>query len=285
MRALVLRHLPRLSALLSRRAARFGLAALLTLAIGLPGFAGGAAAQPPAVRIGFCPGGGGVATITITVVIACPAQTTLSATVMAPCVDAAAVMAAVDGAMGGFMFGGGPVFGPPVVVPGGVAGQTRHEWPLSPGFLSTNCVILSIDLDFDCGTMGLAVLLPAVPHGPIVHGPMKLAVIGPPPGPAILVIKFEGCPPISVVLDGTESATAARDKVLAALLAAGYSAHIGPDGRIVVDTDCIGLYPVGIDEYGLSGGAPMHLGMGSCPPPAPTETRTGTWGALKSLYR
>lgn len=271
----------------ARRAVALGLGALLALAAGLPLFAGSAAAQAPNVQIGFCPGAGGTVTVTITIVVLCPAPTTLSATIMAPCDDAGAVMAAVDGAMGGFMIGGVPLFGPPVVVGGGVSGQTRHEYPLSPAFLfNTNCIIQSVDIDFDCGTMGLVVRIPGVPHSTDTPpGPTKLGVFSAPPGPDTLIVKFEGCPAISVPLDGTESATTARDKLLAALLAAGYDAHVGPDGRIVVDADCHGTFPDGTDEYGLAGGDPMHLGIGSCPPPDVTGTHGGTWGALKSIYR
>ena len=134
MRPAMLRHLsPRLVAPFFRRVAGFGRATLLTLAVGLPMFAGSAAAQPPAVQIGFCQGAPGTVKITISIVVACPAQTTLSATILAPCDDAAAVMAAVDGAMAGFMIGGVPIFGPPAVVAGGVGGQLRHEYPLTPG--------------------------------------------------------------------------------------------------------------------------------------------------------
>jgi hypothetical protein len=262
-----------------------GAAAGLALALALaPG--GNAAAQPPGVQIGFCPGPPGPVTVTVEVVVRCPAQTTLSATIVAPCDDAAAVMTAVDGAMAGFVWpGGGAIFGPPVVVGGGVSGQTRHEYLLTPGFLASNCIIQSVNIDFDCGTMGLVVRVPAVPGGPVVPGPTKLGFFGPPPGPSTLVVKFEGCPAISVPLDGTETADQARDKVLAALLAAGYSASIGTDGRIVVDADCSGTYPAGTDELGLSGGSPMHLGIGSCPPPGPVGVSERTWGTLKNLYR
>jgi len=259
----------------------------LCLAGAILALAAPARAQAPGVQIGFCPGPGGVATVTITVVIACPTPITLTATATAPCNDAAAVMAAVDGAMAGLNVGGVPIFGPPVVVPGGVPGQNRHEYPLSPAFLfNTNCDFVSIDIDFDCGTMGMAVLIPAGPGlpGP-VHPVLGLSVHGPPPGPSTLVIKVAGCPFVIVSLDGTETAAVVAAKVLAALLAAGYVAHIDADGRVVIDLDCTGHPPTGIDEYGLAGGLPMPLDIGSLPPDRATPARHGTWGAIKTLYR
>jgi hypothetical protein len=260
----------------------------LCLAGAILSLAAPARAQGPGVQLGFCPGAPGhVATVTITVVIACPTPITLTATAVGPCDDAAAFMAAVDAAMAGLNVGGVPIFDPPVAVGGGVAGQDRHEYPLSPAFLfNTNCDFLSIDIDFDCGTMGMAVLIPGCHGCPgLVRPLLKLSVHGPPPGPSSLAIKIAGCPMLIVPLDGTETAAGVAAKVLAALLAAGYAAHIDADGRVVIDLDCTGHPPTGIDEYGLVGGLPMSLDMGSVPPDRPTPARHGTWGAIKTLYR
>lgn len=85
MRANLLRHQPqRPVALRSRRVAGLGFSALLALVVGVSTFAGSAAAQPPAVRIGFCAGAGGIVTVNISIVVACPTPTTLSATIIAP---------------------------------------------------------------------------------------------------------------------------------------------------------------------------------------------------------
>lgn len=241
------------------------------------------------VQLGFCPGPPGhLATVTIEVVIACPLPITLTETATAPCDDAAAMMAAVDAAMAAFNIGGTPIFGPPSVVAGGVGGQLRHEYPFSLAFLfNTNCDFISISIKFDCGTMGMAVNAPPCHGCPgIYHPALKLSVDGPPPpGPSDLAIKFAGCPIVIVHLLGTESAAGVRDKVLAALLAAGYAAHVGTDGSVVVDADCHGSTPLGIDEYGVVGGLPMRLDMGSVPRPVPTEVHRSTWGSVKASYR
>jgi hypothetical protein len=96
---------------------------------------------------------------------------------------------------------------------------------------------------------------------------------------------FEGCPIIFVPLDGTETAAGARDKVLAALLAAGYTAFINGDGKLEVTMDCDGTLPGGLDEVGLSGGLPMPLGVIICPPELPVGVEDRSWGRVKDGYR
>lgn len=265
----------------TRRAA-FVLAAVATL------FA--AATAHSTVTISYCQGHG-VETFTICVVVCCPGDLVpvelCCTTPLVNCSDPGAVMAAIDACMDGFVYKGMKVFGPKAVVGSPVGGQERHEYPLDPAYAAAGCCVIGGGPKFRCGTMSFAVDCPCDKPGgpPPGPGPFKLGVFGPPPpGPSTLVVWFIGCPPVSVPLDGTESPADVRAKLLAALLAAGYTAFINSDGEVEVLTDCTGGAPLGVDEYGLAGGAPMALGLAACPPVPPVGVQTRTWGQIKSLY-
>jgi len=242
------------------------------------------------VTISYCQGHG-TAAFTVRMQVCCPgdaAPTTLSCTT-APvdCANPGAVMAAMDACMAGMMYNGMSVFGAGVAVATPVGGQLRHEYPLDPAFAAAGCCVIGGGVTFECGTMSLAIDCPcAKPGGPPPGpGPFKLGVFGPPPGPATLVVWFIGCPPVSLALTGTESAADVRALLMAALLAAGYSAFINSDGEVEVLLDCNGLPPLGVEEYGLAGGVPMALGLGVCPPAGPVGATPVLWGEVKALYR
>lgn len=244
------------------------------------------------IQIGFCQGQPGeLVTVTVEFVICCPPIGTIS-TVSATagpvlCSDPMAVMAALSTAIGGIMFGGAPVFGAPFPVPSPVPGQGRIEIPLAPGFVASGCCVIGGGIDFDCGTFSLRIDSPCAKTGdPGGRGrKTKLCFLAPPPGPSTFAMMFEGCPIILVPLDGTETATGARDKVLAALLAAGYTAFINGDGKLEVTMDCDGTLPGGVDEVGLGGGLPMPLGVIICPPELPVGVEDRSWGRVKDGYR
>ncbi len=271
-------------------AARRGLLCLLA-ALGLLAAASPAQAQ---IAIGFCQGRpGSFDSFTISFLICCPGDlvpTRVTATTaVVDCSDAGAVMGAVNAAVGGMMFGGAPIFGPPVAVPSPIGGQARYEYPLSGPFAASGCCIVGGSVSFRCGTMSLRINPPCGKPGfpPGDGRPVKLCLDSPPPPfPTTLAIKLEGCPIIFVPLDGTESAAVVRGKVLAALAAAGYTAFLNPDDKVEITGDCTGGLPTGVDEFGLVGGHPMDLGIEICPPPEePTPYEPTTWGRVKSLYR
>lgn len=245
------------------------------------------------IQIGFCQGPpGSFLTVTIKLVICCPplgAISTVSTTVgPIPCDDPGGVMGAVDAAMLGIMFGGGPVFAAAADVPSPVAGQARSEYTLSPGFLASGCCVIGGGISFNCGTFSLRFDSPCPKTGDPGGGGRKKKLCfdsPPPPFPTTIAVKFEDCPIIFVALDGTETADDARDKVLAALVGAGYAAFINIDGKIEVDADCMGGLPKGIDEFGVSGGLPMALGIVVCPPDLPVPVEKRTWGSVKELFR
>jgi hypothetical protein len=257
---------------------------LLVAAVVLP-----AADASAKVTIGYCQGQG-IETFTVSFLVCCPgdlAPTEISCTT-APvnCSDPGAVMAAVAACMASFMHAGMPVFGPGAPVGSPVGGQMRMEWPLDPAFAAAGCCVIGGNVSFKCGTMSLAINCPCdkpggPPDGP---GPFKLGVLGPPPGPVTLVVWFIGCPPIPVPLDGTETPAIVAAKILAALIAAGYSAFINPAGQVEVIADCTGAAPLGVEEFGPAGGAPMALELEVCPPDEPLRTRRSTWGGIKALY-
>jgi hypothetical protein len=278
--------------LISRRRARpasrwsAGLAAALALLV----FTTPASGQ---IRIGFCQGPpGSLVTVTVELVICCPdggAVSTISATTPPlPCDDAPAVMAGVNAALAGLTFGGDPVFGAPVPVPSPIPGQARFEYPLSPEFLATECCVVGGSIDFDCGTFSLRINPPCAKLGEPGGGGRvtKLCFDSPPlPVPGVIAVGFEGCPIVIAVLDGTETADEVRDALLAALLDAGHTAFINEDGKIEVAEDCTGMTPIGVDEFGMSGGAPMDLGIVICPPPLPpVPVNEASWGELKGRY-
>lgn len=249
-----------------------------------------ATAASAKVTISYCQGQPRFETFTVCVRVCCPGDLApvelCCTTPPVNCSDPGAVMAAIDACMAGFMYKGMPVFGPGVPVGSPVGGQVRHEYPLSGPFAAAGCCVIGGRVIFHCGTMSLAIDCPcAKPGGPPPGpGPFKLGVLGPPPGPATLVVWFIGCPPISVVLDGTESVFDVKAKLLAALLAAGYTAFINSDCEVEVLTDCTGGAPLGVEEFGLAGGVPMALSLGACPPSPPVGVDTRTWGQIKALY-
>ena len=274
---------PRFTVGVHARRAAIVLAATTTLFAATPAFS--------KVTIGYCQGHG-TDVFTVCVLVCCPGDlvpTELCCTTgPIDCSNPGAVMAGIDACMASFVYGGSPVFGPGVPVGTPVAGQSRHEYPLGGGFSAAGCCVIGGRVRFHCGTMSLSINCPCDKPGgpPPGPGPFKLIVLGPPPpGPSTLTVWFVGCPPISVMLDGTETAAMVKDKLLAALVAAGYLAYINSDGEIEVLADCTGGPPLGVEEFGLAGGAPMSLGLGVCPPPPPTPVLKRSWGELKTLYR
>lgn len=245
------------------------------------------------IAIGFCQGSGGPTVYSVSFLVCCegdlvPTPVTVS-TPPVDCSSAAAVMAAVNAAIGGMMWDGAPIFGAPVPVPTPVPGQARFEYPLTPGFLAAGCCIVGGSVDVKCGTMSLRINPPCAKEGGGGGGgrPTKLCIdSGPPPMPIDLNVMVEGCPLIAVALDGTETAAEVRAKVVAALLLVGYTAFINDEDKVEITGDCDGDLPTGIDEFGLTGGVPMDLGIEICPPPDdPTPTEETNWGTLKELWR
>ncbi len=262
--------------------------ALLLLAVSLA-----AVPADAQIAIGFCQGAGGFHIYSVSFLVCCegdlvPTLVTAS-TPPVDCSSAAAVMAAMNAAIGGMLWDGAPIFGAPVPVASPVPGQARFEYPLAPGFLAAGCCIVGGSVDVPCGTMSLRINPPCAKNGDGGGGgrPTKLCIdSGPPPVPIDLNIMVEGCPLIAVALDGTETAAEVRAKVVAALLLAGYTAFINDEDKVEITGDCGGALPTGIDEFGLTGGVPMDLGVEICPPPDdPTATEETTWGAFKERWR
>ena len=269
--------------------ARRACIALLTL-VATSFAADDAAAQ---IRIGFCQGPpGDLVTVTVEFKICCPPLGTIS-TISATagpvsCDDAGAVMGALNAAVAGLVFGGGPVFGTPVAVPSPVPGQARFEYPLDPDFVASDCCVVGGSIDFDCGTFSLRMNAPCPKAGDPGGGGRvtKLCFDSPsPPSPSTVAVMFEGCPLVTVPVPPGAPADLVRDAVLAALLAEGYTAEINADGKLEVTGDCTGMEPTGVDEFGVVGGLPMDLGIVICPPPlTPVPNVPGSWGAIKSFF-
>jgi hypothetical protein len=244
------------------------------------------------IAIGFCQGQGGTfESFSASFLVCCPgdpAPTPVTA-VTAPvdCGDASAVMAAMNAAIGALTWGGSPIFGAPIPSPSPIPGQARFEYPLSPAFLAMGCCIVGGSVDFECGTMSLRINPPCSKGGdPRDRRPVKLCVDGPPPGPSTLNLILEGCLLVAVMLDGDETAAEVRAELLAALLGAGYSAFINADDKVEITEDCTGELPLGVDEFGLTGGLPMPQGIVVCPPPDdPVPWQPASWGMLKGRFR
>jgi len=260
------------------------LSVLLLLLLAVP-----ASAQ---IAIGFCQGTPGVfETFSVSFLVCCPGDlvpTTVTATTgPVNCGDAAAVMAAMNAAIATLTWDGDPIFGAPVPVPSPIPGQSRFEYPLSPEFLAKECCILGGSVDFECGTMSLRINPPpcAKTGDPEDRRPVKLCIDGPPPlGPSTLNLILEGCGLVSVDLDGDETAAEVRAELVAALLTEGYTAFVNENDKIEITGDCDGELPLGVDEFGLTGGLPMAQGIVVCPPEEPVGAAHSTWGAIKRRY-
>lgn len=245
------------------------------------------------IRIGFCQGAPGLGVFSASFLVCCPESPVpvliVATTPPVDCSSAAAVMGAMNAAIGGLMFGGAPVFGIPVPVASPVPGQSRFDYPLSPEFLASGCCIVGGSVDFPCGTMSLRINPPCDKTDDPGGGgrPTKLCIDAPPPPfPTELNVMFEGCPLISIPLDGTETPADVRAELLAALVAEGYVAFINEEAKLEVTGDCVGELPTGVDEFGLTGGPPMPLGILICPPPdEPSATSETSWGAVKGQWR
>jgi len=243
------------------------------------------------IAIGYCQGTPGVfETFSVTFLVCCPGDLTATEVTVTTgpvdCGSAAAVMAAVNAAIGTMMSGGSPIFAAPVAVPSPVPGQARFEYPLSMEFLDSECCIIGGSVDFECGTMSLRINPPpCAKTGDPGDWPVQLCIDGPPPGPSTLNLILEGCPLVDVPLDGDETAAEVRAELLAALLLAGYSAFLNDDGKVEIVGDCMGELPMGVDEFGLSGGLPMAQGiLVVCPPDDPVPFEDTTWGAVKASW-
>jgi hypothetical protein len=260
----------------------------LLFVLALTALASPASAQ---IAIGFCQGEPGVfETFSATFLVCCPgdlvATPVTAVTGPVNCGDASAVMAALNAAIGALTWLGSPIFGPPVPVPSPVPGQARFEYPLSGAFLAAGCCIVGGDVEFECGTMSLRINPPCSKLGdPEDRRPVKLCIEGPPPGPSTLNLILEGCPSIAVALVGDETAAEVRAKLLDALLDAGYIASLTAEGKILITGDCTGEPPLGVDEFGLTGGLPMPQGINICPPEEPVDAFPASWGGLKSRPR
>jgi hypothetical protein len=245
------------------------------------------------LTISYCQGPfGRFETFTICAQVCCPGDlvptTVCATTASVNCGDPFAVMAAVDAAVATLEYPvGTPIFGAPAVVPTPVGGQVRHEYPLGAAFAAADCCVIGGNVTFFCGTMSAAWACPCSKPGgpPPGPGPFKLGIFGPPPAfPTTLTVWFIGCAPISVMLTGTETAADVKSLLLAALLGAGYTAFINASCEVEVLTACAGP-PLGVEEFGLGGGAPMALGLGACPPfMPPVGVRPSSWGAIKAHF-